>query len=110
MKKVLIKVKEETPQSDNKYNYRKIIYNTMKQIPESINKEDYKQYIFSKEMIRPEIQYHGSYYCELTEDDKYYELDKHDYNITILDIQEINNKEFNNIDEILYDSEENKIY
>ena len=108
MKKVLIKVQEETLQSNNKYNYRKIIYNTIKQIPEGINKEDYKQYIFSKEMIRPEIQYHGSYYCELTEDDKYYELDKHDYNITILDIQEINNKEFNNSDKILY--EENKIY
>lgn len=111
MKNILIKVQEESSDhdgycSDNECCYRKIIYNTIKQIPEDIKKEDYKQYILSKELIRPEINCHGSYYCELTEECKYHNLGKHDYNINILDIQDINqNENFKNLEKTLYDSD-----
>lgn len=111
MKNILIEVQEETSVhdgygSDGECYYRKIIYTTIKKIPNDIKKENYKEYILSKELIRPEINCHGSYYCELTEESKTNNLGKHDYNITILETKDIN-KNDNNVDsleQILYDS------
>ena len=79
-----------------------LFYKIMKKIDKNHKqKMNIYDYLVKNNMIKPQLRYHNSYYCELSEEEMSNNYNLSDYNIEIMHICELNDDKYIYEDDVL---------